>query len=483
MLGNTVLDVRTVEQAVYPFLGMNKSLHDVQQARDALALAYRNAGFGTVVVDIPEQAVDAGIVRLRVTEGRLERVRVGGAQYFSERAIVQELPALKSGEVPKLNDLQTELGRIAAEAPDRQVTPVLKSGTTTGTIDIDLKVSDKLPVHGSFEVDNNNTADTSALRATGVLSYANMFQRAETLSFQYETSPDYPSEVQLSALTYSGRTSDPMLTWSAYAIRSNSDVAAVGALAVVGDGKIGGARLTLALDAGSSWSDSLSFGADYKDFTQNVHLIGAASSVTPIHYVVWSGLYAVNAQSPSLAFTGSLGVNFGIRNIDSRDSDFEYNRAGAQSNFLYLRGSDVLLYKLWRDWTAQLKLSYQYTGAPLVDNEQFAIGGAETVRGYYEAEALVDTGIAESLEFATPPLRLSSTSSVLFAFYDAAQAEIVMPLASQRSQFALGSVGAGYRGTWAPHLDASFDWAYALRRGPSTAKGDNRIKFAAKYNY
>src|SRR5262245_35947781 len=71
VLGNTVLPTQSVERAVYPHLGEKRTLKDVEEARVALEKAYRDAGFGTVFVDIPEQDVDHGIVRLKVTEGKL----------------------------------------------------------------------------------------------------------------------------------------------------------------------------------------------------------------------------------------------------------------------------------------------------------------------------------------------------------------------------------------------------------------------------
>src|SRR5262245_1844001 len=80
VLGNKVLPQVEVEKAVYPHLGPNKSLQDVEAAKTALEQAYKTAGYGTVFVDIPVQDVDRGIVRLQVTEGRLDRIRVQGAR-------------------------------------------------------------------------------------------------------------------------------------------------------------------------------------------------------------------------------------------------------------------------------------------------------------------------------------------------------------------------------------------------------------------
>ncbi len=62
--GNSMLDPRTIEKTVYPFLGPSRAVPDVEQARQALEALYRDAGFGAVAVNIPEQDVDQGIVKL-----------------------------------------------------------------------------------------------------------------------------------------------------------------------------------------------------------------------------------------------------------------------------------------------------------------------------------------------------------------------------------------------------------------------------------
>ncbi|REM41372.1 ShlB/FhaC/HecB family hemolysin secretion/activation protein, partial [Mycobacterium tuberculosis] len=74
--GNTVLDARAIEKAVTPFLGPERTLKDVEGARDALLAAYQAAGYQSVYVDLPEQQVTQGVVFLQVNETRAGRVRV-----------------------------------------------------------------------------------------------------------------------------------------------------------------------------------------------------------------------------------------------------------------------------------------------------------------------------------------------------------------------------------------------------------------------
>ena len=78
--GNTVLPAELIERAVYPFLGEKRRFDDVNAAATALEKAYQDAGYLTVAVGVPEQSINDGVVRLEVTEGRVERLKVSGAQ-------------------------------------------------------------------------------------------------------------------------------------------------------------------------------------------------------------------------------------------------------------------------------------------------------------------------------------------------------------------------------------------------------------------
>ena len=116
-------------------------------ARAALEDAYQDAGLLTVFVDVPEQRIDSGLVRLLVTEGRVERVRVTGARYFSQGYIRANTPALVEGGVPDFNPLQAQLGELN-RGPDRQVQPLLRTGHAPGTMELALKVLDLAAVGG-----------------------------------------------------------------------------------------------------------------------------------------------------------------------------------------------------------------------------------------------------------------------------------------------------------------------------------------------
>ncbi len=485
VLGNTVLEPATIERAVYPLLGPDGSMPKVEQAREALVAAYRDAGFGTVFVDIPEQSVDDGVVRLQVTEGRLDRVRITGAEYTSSRELRDLVPTAARGTTPNLKSLQSELLNAARVGPDRQVTPVLRAGRTPGSVDLELKVDDRLPLHGSVELNDRYTADTSELRANALLSYDRLFGRPQSLSLQYQWSPEQPGEVSVWALTWLHRSVDSPVVWVAYAVDSDSDVAALGTLTVLGEGRVYGLRRVRPTDEPNAWLRAWSVGVDYKDFTENV-LLTDAESRTPISYAIWSASLTAGRRWKDWTLDATTTLSFAFRGLGNTENEFAFKRFGGRPNFALLRGDLAVGRRLPWGFSAALRSRWQYTPAPVVGNEQFGLGGPDTVRGYLEAEALVDSGVAGTLELLAPTWTLGRERPFglqAMTFVDAGVGRTEQPLPRQAAEVDLSSWGAGLTLTRAPLLDARVYWARPLVPADRTLDGDDRVHFSFRMGF
>src|SRR5262245_23520552 len=72
----TLVSVEEIERAVYPYLGVGRSIDDVEAARAAVEQVFRTHGYALVLINIPEQNVDKGLVRLEILEGHVERLHV-----------------------------------------------------------------------------------------------------------------------------------------------------------------------------------------------------------------------------------------------------------------------------------------------------------------------------------------------------------------------------------------------------------------------
>jgi len=484
--GNSLLSNKTIEGAVYPYLGPQRVVGDIDEAANNLERAYRDAGYPTIFVAVPEQDVVGGVVRLQVLEGRIDRVRVEGARHFTPSGIRESLPSLQHGEVLHVPTMQQELNALNAASPDRKVTPVLKPGREPGTVDVDLKVRDESPLHGLVELNNYNSANTSESRLSASLSYDNLWQRQHSLSLQWQIAPQDIGEVNVLAATYVMPWFDTRNKFAFYAINSHSDVASVADTNVIGNGKIFGARFIAPLPSGLRTSQSFTTGVDYKDYSEIIRLDPENRIDTPIDYAVWLLQYDATRFGEKSQTQWSASANFGIRGIGNSDQEFSDKRFRASANFSYLRAQVRRIDYLRGDWQLTSRLSGQVTDSPLINNEQLSAGGENSVRGYYESQALGDSGVVGGLEIKTPGLyrRQDVIETLrLLVFLEGARLRVRDALPDQDNSVSLASAGLGLEMQVWRAIDLAIDWAYLLEANGDLERGDNRIHMGLQWKF
>ncbi|MBS1213159.1 MAG: hypothetical protein H6R26_1776, partial [Proteobacteria bacterium] len=339
--GNTRLPVRDIERTVYDFLGPARTVVDVENARKGLEALYHDRGYAACNVDIPEQEVAAGVIILQVSEGTVDRLKVTGSRYFSPGRIREKVPALARGEVLDMPKAQAQLAELSKESEDRQITPVMRAGRTPGTVEVDLGVEDRLPLHGSLELNGRNSANTSRTRLVGLVRYDNLWQRFHSASLQYQVAPENPNDLQVWAGTYTlpVEALDARLALYGIGLDSSSDIATAGALSVVGTGNIYGLRLVKPLPGMGRLYHSLTFGWDYKDFGQAITLSGADTQNTPIAYSPFMLTYSASSLGEDDSLTQlNLELDFSVRNLGNDPKEFQNKRFGADAGYLYLTG-------------------------------------------------------------------------------------------------------------------------------------------------
>jgi hemolysin activation/secretion protein len=484
--GNTVLPVLAIEKAVYPHLGPGRSIEDVEKARAALERAYQSGGYLTVFVDIPEQKVEGGVVRLRVTEGKVERLRVSGNRYYSRGFIRAGDPSLEAGAVPYFPQVQKELAQL--QSPTRKITPVLKPGREPGRVEVELQVEDKPPVRAEVELNNRQSPNTEPLRLQASGGFDNLWQRDHSVSVFAQTAPQETESLLVVSGTYLMPLGEKDRL-AFFAVKSDSDVAAIGDVSVLGAGTILGARLVRPLRPRERYFHSLTLGVDYKDFDETTRLQGADNFETPISYTPMLVQYGGSYFGDKGATEGSVGLNFLVRSelLGNTDEEFENKRFKAKASYAFLRADLQRDQRLPRGLVLSAKLGVQYAGQPLISNEQFAAGGLETVRGYLEAEQTGDNGLLARLELRSPNLSRWLGGRVneltLVGFLEGAHLTIEDPLPGQIDTFTLAGTGMGLRLRAFSHLDGWLDVGIPLEDATFTERYDPRVHFRLAYQF
>lgn len=488
--GNSVLPAITLERVLYPHLGQGKNIEDVEKARADVERTYRDAGYPTVLVDIPEQDVSASVVRLRVTEGRVDKVRVTGARYYSQGRILEKFPSLTQGGVLYLPDVQKGLAEVN-RSPGRRVTPILRPGKTPGTVEIDFRVDDTLPLHAALELNDRYSGNTSHLRLSGMVRYDNLWQKEHGLTLQYQTSPENTDEVSVLSVSYLLPVANSTNMVALYAVRSRSDVAAVGNVQVLGDGDIYGARAILPLPEQGRYFHSLSLGVDYKDFKETVVLRGADTTInTPISYLPFSVQYNATLQGARGVTQADIGVNFSLRGVADETMDcfgqqvneFECKRFKARASYLYVKGSLQRVQRLPWGMSVVGRVGGQLTDQPLISNEQMGAGGVDSVRGYLEFERTGDYGVYGSLELRRSLAMKDFEEVSFFGFLEGATLRVMEALPGQTSRFDLSSAGIGARIKWRD-VSATLNAAVPFEATSYTPANEVRTHFKLAYEF
>lgn len=497
--GNTVLASREIERAVNTYLGEKRHFSDVEAARKALEDTYQKAGYQTVFVEIPEQKVVGGVIRLHVLEGKIGQTRVTGSRYFELGEIRAGAKQFTPGSVPDFNQVQQEMAELNKQS-DRQVSPILTAGKVPGTIDVNLSVKDSLPLHGDIEDDNYAAPFTTSDRASASLHYDDLWQRQHSVALNYQVSPAAPNETNVLYATYLWRFEGRDDALSLYGIRSNSDIAVVGGSTVLGNAKIAGLRWIHPLGSGQSLGDShfhsLTFGIDRKDFAQtNISVLTDSLDVLPpITYYPLSLSYGATLVRDAGTSQFSIGLVTAPRGLfGNTDTKFRSRRVLGDASYFAWKPSASADRWVAQRWSVYGIIEGQWTNDPLIPNEQFITGGAESVRGYRESEVSGDRGAHATLEMRFYPLGRPALDGkrMLYTevFVDGAQVRLVNPQGPQIAVYTIASTGFGLHAQGWRGLHCALDFASVLRdgghavNGPITPNGAKRVEASLGYSF
>jgi hemolysin activation/secretion protein len=471
-----------VEEAVYPYLGPERGAGDVEAARVALEKAYHEKGFETVSVVIPQQDPRRGVIRLQVVETKVGRLRVNGARFFLPSRIKAEVPSVAEGEVPDMKRVEKELVALNHRNPDRSVKPELRAGVEPGTVDIDLNVEDKSPLHGSLELNNQYSADTTPLRVNGAVSYGNLFQKSHTAGMSFQIAPQNLDDAQVYSGYYQARVSDGV-SLMVQGTKQNSDISTLGGAAVAGRGEIAGLRVIWDLPVTDRFYQTAGFGMDYKNFSEDI-VVGKDVVSSPIEYYPFVASYGATWMGDDGFTELNHALNFHLRGLGSGVRDYTNKRYNADGDYVYLRSDLAHTHDLKGGSQVFGKVQGQIASRPLVNGEQIAGGGLETVRGYLEATALGDNGVFGTVEFRSPSFigtpdanGKRSNEWRLHAFADGGLVGIYDALPGQQSQYGFASVGGGTRILVRDHFNASVDVGVPLIDQTDADSGDVRVTF------
>lgn len=490
--GNTLLSPDEVQEILKPYIGPNKDFGSLQEALEAVQAAYRRQGYTLVTPWLPEQTVERGEIVVRVLEPRLGAIRTEGLSRYSEEAILRTLPALKTGESPRVDEISQNL-RLANENTGRRIAVRFAAPEKQGELEAQVRVTEASPWKMTLGADRTGDRATGEYRMSTTIQHNNLFDRDHSALLQYITSPGHYAKVH----TWVGAYRIPFYAlggsldlFAAHSdIDSSNAVTQVAGAQLTGKGAIAGVRYTHNLPKLGLWSQKLIAGIDWRRYQNDVRLGGGAWDNDYVAMPL-SLTWGVSRSDDLFSFDASAGI---VHNLPwggkNGQSDYDRSRASAETRYTLARFALSGTYRLENDVLLRGALNGQFSSDRLIPGEQIGMGGGSSVRAYREREEAWDRGASVSFEAYTPELARywneSRFSLRLLGFYDQGAGSNRKPRAGEANNHSLRSAGVGLRLSAGENLNLSLDLAQALKSALArdTDKGDWRVHFRANLSF
>jgi hemolysin activation/secretion protein len=386
-------------------------------------------------------------------------------RYVSEANVLNALPSVRSGGVPRTKKVAREL-KLANENPARQLNVVLKAGEQDDVVDANVIVTDSDPSSWGVSLDNTGSPETGRSRLGFSYRHANLFDADHVASIQYVMSPQFPDRVTVLGGSYKiplYKSGNSLEFFGGY---SNVNAVMGGLSNFQGGGLLFSTRYNLMLQRIGVFDPRLSFGLDWRDF-RRIELTNPPPTVLYNEIVVLpvSVTYAAQGKftSSDVGFNASLAANM-PKMAKGHDADFAaYDRVNLtrpKSKYRVLRYGANYAQQVGEGWQFRTALSGQRSSDVLIQGEQFRLGGADAVRGFSEGSEGGESGARLNVEGYTPDLGTGDYRARALAFYDAGQVTT-----ADGVKTTISGAGLGLRANFAEQYALRADLARIMKAG------------------
>jgi hemolysin activation/secretion protein len=474
------------------------SISQLLELRRVLTLLYVECGYinsGALLEEriaeaILDQKVVAGTITFQIVEGRLDEINVSGAGRLHESYVRDRL---ERGAGPPLNIGNFEdRFRILLQDPQiERMNAQLRPGPRPGESVLDVEVTPAEPVDVFLVADNHRPPSIGSLRGLFEMTARNLTGLGDTLGLLFgggQGGPKFDAGFAL-PLTPQDLTLDLGYQYdSATVVEEPLDELDI-------ESESWTAALGLSQPVYRTPNRELLVGARFERRHSTTKLLNRPFSFSPGVVKGKSDVSVVRSvlqwteRSPDRGIAARSTLSVGVDAFNATDNagdlpDGQYHAWLGQAQLAqrwrledavvaedgrtsWLRGACG---KEWLAWYCRrgieviLRANTQLTDDPLLPIEQFAVGGANTVRGYRENQLVRDNGVVASIEFRLPlyPLSLPFASAETAVLQLAPFFDYGAAWNHDESKDEISSIGVGLVWEPTPWLSAQVYYGYRL---------------------
>jgi hemolysin activation/secretion protein len=479
--GSTVFKPEDFRKTYKPYLNKKVTFQDMQDVSAKIESMYREKGYFTTIVNIPQQEIKDGVIEIGIAEGKMGQLDIEGNKWFSTDFIKKFIHS-KKNEILNIKTLTRDILRLNKN-PDLEIRTVISPGKDPQTSDISLKVDGKFPWHVGFLEDNRGS------RLTG--KYRSMF------TFRSSNVSGFGDTVFVNTL-YSGNSFGESVSYNipvgTYGTKFGLDATyfkmklgkEYKSYDITGTSQIYSPYFSWELALSEVFEAYVDLGMDIKSIKKKMAGDVTANDQLRTPYFGFD----FSKIDPGGQTTFSPKFNFGTSDFlgaSSRNHPTS-SRAGTGGFFFKYEQSLNRLQKMPLESYVSIRTQLQLASHTLASSEQFQLGGADSVRGYPEGDYLADAGGVVSFDWVFPmyaipkswklpgentPLRYQ-IEPVIFADIGGGKLKKVLP-GENKNKF-LAGVGGGLRLRF-KFFSLRLDWAKAIGDNPTSGSGPSTFYF------
>ena len=404
LVGHTAFSDQELGALAAPFENRELGNEDLEELRNRITRHYVNAGYINSGALIPDQRVADGVITLQIVEGRLAEIEIAGEHRFHPDFLRSRL-ALGAGPPLNVNRLQEQMQIMLLNPQIERINAELGPGMRPGEGTLKARIDGGRPALVNLSVANNRSPSVGGVRAELQGTAQNLLGRGENLSLRagrtgglddYGVSFTMPVSVRDTSLSLRYDKNDSTVIeepFNRLDIRSKSETLEIGIMHPfmrTPEKEISGRALL-----SNRHSETFLLGQPFS-FTPGLE--DGKSTVSALRLSLdWID----RGQDRVLAVRSSF--NFGIDRFGATIK----SGGTPDSRFASWLGQFQWAKRLAKDqgqWV--FRADAQLSDRGLLPSEKFAVGGADTVRGYRENTMVRDSGWVASLEYRRPLARL-----------------------------------------------------------------------------
>lgn len=440
----------------------------ISEVKSTIVDHYRKSSGLYVAAIIPIQKVINGVVVIQILEGHVGSIEYKGQKWFSKRVIANAL-GIKPGdpliETDFLNDVTW-----ANRNPFRNTQIVLAPGQEKEVTNLVFMTTDRFPLRLYVGADNTGFISNDVNRVYAGFNWGNALMIGDILSYQYTASPNF-HDFQSHVANYTS-----FLPWQ-HIFTVYGTYGTV--FPKIPNFKIEGLNVQASTryqipfrPLYGLFRHYIEFGFDYKFLRSNLFFLGdLAESVPSNQMITITELFLSyklqrNWTQHLLTFRMDMYLS-PWKDWLPHQTVSAYNelRPGSDVRFAYWKGSISELYRSKNGFTFSAQVRGQLATGTLPTSEQFGLGGANTVRGYYEQQFVADDAFVLNLEAYTPvfsPIRRFPTDLSFLVFFDYGYGYNYNAISTEFIQQNLMGIGPGIRFDIPPYINIKMDYGFQV---------------------